>query len=152
MTGDRCDRTVAGYLDAGCPTLDTLLAQSRQLARERLTGGARALLAQFVRRLDRHMRLEEHVLFPRIEDRGGSARTTALLCREHDRLRALVADAEASLERDDTRAFLTTSHALAARLQRHHRKERRLRDRFRSGATASRPKQSHARFSRNRPA
>lgn len=130
MTGDRCDRTVAGYLEAGCPTLDALLAQSRQLARERLIGGARALLAQFAQRLDRHMRLEEHVLFPRLEDRGGAARTTAALCREHDRLRALVAEAEADLERGDTRAFLATTHTLAGRLQRHHRKERPLRDRL----------------------
>jgi len=123
MTPTRCDRTVAAYLDAGCPTLAGLLAESRLLARERLTGGARAVLAQFTRRLDRHMRLEEHVLFPR----RLPARTAATLAREHDRLRALVDDAEARLARSDTRGFLVTTRALATRLQRHHRKEQLLR-------------------------
>lgn len=124
----RGGRAVVGYLEDGAPRLDAQLREARLLARERLPGGARALLAQFIRRLDRHMRLEEHVLFPALDERAGSPDVSARLLREHDRLRALAAEAAASLDRDDARTFLEYSHELAGRLQRHHQKERRLLD------------------------
>ncbi|HEX9102202.1 MAG TPA: hemerythrin domain-containing protein [Polyangia bacterium] len=125
---DRGMRVVAGYLEAGCTTLDALLDDARTLARERLPGGARSALRQLERRLDRHLRLEEHIVFPLLEEQGGSRRATASLRREHRRLRALVDDAGAVVERRDPQPFLQTTRALGERLRRHHRRERRILD------------------------
>jgi len=125
---DRGMRVVAGYLDDGCATMDALLADARMLARERLPGGARSALAQLGRRLDRHLRLDERVVLPMLEAQRGSRRATVALQREHARLRALVESASATVGRRDPKAFLETTRRLGERLERHHRRERRMLD------------------------
>lgn len=125
---DRGMRVVAGYLEAGWDTVDGLLADARTLARERLPGGARSALSQLERRLDRHLRLDERVLFPMLEAQRGSRRELASLVREHQRLRALVGEAGAVVARSDPKAFLQTTRVLGERLGRHHRRERRILD------------------------
>ncbi len=122
---DRGMRVVAGFLEAGCDAIDGLLADARMLARERLPGAARSALSQLGRRLDRHLRLDERVVFPMVEEQSGSRRATAALRREHARLRALVEEADAAVERRNPKAFLHTTAVLADRLRRHHRRERR---------------------------
>lgn len=125
---DRGMRVVAGYLDAGSDTVDALLVEARALARRRLPGGARSALSQLERRLDRHLRLGERVLLPMLEEQGGSRRTLDSVRREHQRLRALVDEAGAVVERRDPSAFLQTTSVLGAELARHHRRERRILD------------------------
>jgi len=125
---DRGMRVIAGYLEAGSATVDALLADARTLARERLPGGARCALSQLERRLDRHLRLDERVLMPMLEEQGGSRREVASLRREHQRLRALVDEAGAVVERRDPKTFLQTTRVLGERLTRHHRRERRILD------------------------
>ncbi|HEX6839498.1 MAG TPA: hemerythrin domain-containing protein [Polyangia bacterium] len=122
-------RVVAGYLEAGWDTVDGLLADARTLAHERLPGGARSALSQLERRLDRHLRLDERVLYPMLEAQGGgSRREHASLRREHERLRALVEEAGAVVERPDPKAFLQTTRVLGERLGRQKRRERRILD------------------------
>lgn len=125
---DRGMRVVAGYLEAGHDAVDALLSDARALARRRLPGGARSALSQLERRLDRHLRLDERVLLPMLEEQGGARRTLASLRREHQRLRALVDEAGAVVERRDPRAFLQTTRVLGEHLSRHHRRERRILD------------------------
>ena len=125
---DRGMRVVAGYLEDGRDTLDALLADARTLAGRGLPGGARSALSRLGRRLDRHLRLDERVLLPMLEEQGGSARVTASCKREHERLRALVDRADATVERRDPKAFLQTTRVLGERLSRHYRRERRMLD------------------------
>lgn len=116
---------ILGHPAQGVTRLDELLTGSRQLAGEQLLHGARALFAQFAARLDRHMRLQEHVLFPPENRHCVAAPATAALVQEHARLRVLVADACAALDHDDAEAFGHIAELLARRLRGHHRRERR---------------------------
>jgi hypothetical protein len=125
---DRGMRVVAGYLEDGRDTVEALLAESRALARRGLPGGARSALSQLERRLDRHLRLGERVLLPMLEEQGGTRRTLASLRRDHQRLRALVDEAEAVVAQRDPRAFLQTTRVLGEQLERHHRREQRILD------------------------
>lgn len=122
---DRGMRVVAGYLDEGCDAMDGLLADARELGRRGLPGGARSTLVQLGRRLDRHIRLDERVVIPMLEAQRGPHPAAADWRREHVQLRALVDAALASVGR---RSFGDTTRRLGERLERHHRRERRILD------------------------
>lgn len=123
---DRGMRVVAGYLAAGADTLEERLDEARALATRGLPGGAHSALSQLGRRLDRHLRLHERVILPMLEAQGRSRRLAASCRREHERLRALVDEADASV--GDKQAFLRATRLLGEELTRHQRREQRILD------------------------
>ena len=86
-----------------------------------LRRGAEAVLAE----LERHIELEEGLLFPAFEERTGmnEGGPTATMRLEHGQMRGLFAHLRAAAEARDAARYLETSDALLAILEPHNLKE-----------------------------
>ena len=102
-------------------TLAVIAAAQRELARP----GPAPALTELGRRLRSHLRLEEDLVFGAVETLVGDPQfhVTATLRREHQALRALFADVEAELERDNRVGAAGNLRELATALAVHERKE-----------------------------
>jgi hypothetical protein len=117
------ERVVERFLLADEAYLAALSSDVRELVAECSPAVAQAAILRFDRRLDRHLRLQTHALFPRLRQ----ARALATLCRTGQRLRVLAAQcAEVTTTPDDRRLSLDTLDALELLLGRYFRQERRL--------------------------
>jgi iron-sulfur cluster repair protein YtfE (RIC family) len=102
-------------------TLALIAAAQRELS---LPGSPRSL-TELGRRLRAHLRLEEELIFGAVEALVGDPgfHVTATLRREHQALRALFADVEAELARDNRAGAWGNLRELATSLAVHERKE-----------------------------
>lgn len=103
---------------------DRLLA----LLEDALAGGrweaARERQSAFAAALEAHFKAEETLLFVRLEAvMGPGFGPTAVMCEEHDRLRAVLADLERSLASRDDNAWFAQADGLRVLLQQHNLKE-----------------------------
>jgi len=109
--------------------LDQRFAEAkRALAGGDAAGAARAF-AEFRAGLERHIALEEQVLFPIFERLTGTAGggPTHVMRVEHTEMKKLMAEISSALERGSAAAELTSPFAyLTARLQAHNGKEERI--------------------------
>jgi hemerythrin-like domain-containing protein len=88
---------------------------------------ARAACEAFERRLLRHIRIEEALLFPLFEARVGIVGgPTATLRQEHREIERSVGLMREALERGDTGAFQDALRFLSPTLRQHHSKEERV--------------------------
>jgi hypothetical protein len=117
-------RTIVDYLFDDAEKLDALVAEARAFGDEGFLDAARSSFAALARRLDRHMRLEEHAVLPRLP--ASASRRAAVLRREHGRLRSLVHLAQQLLDDGDGATFARAVGRLGDANRRHERKERRL--------------------------
>jgi regulator of cell morphogenesis and NO signaling len=118
--------SVSDYLAHDHERLDARLADSCQLFGRGCTLDAAVAFEEFARGLQRHIGLEEELLFPVFDARVGMAGPTAVMRQEHRRIEALVAAARAALADADVRAFLDAADEIAAALQAHNVKEERI--------------------------
>lgn len=85
---------------------------------------AKSSFAEFAQRLERHLKLEEEILFPAFEAatgmRGGP---TAVMRSEHVRMRAVVAEMERRLGSGDLEGLLDQGDTLLMLIQQHNAKE-----------------------------
>ena len=103
---------------------DELFAQ----AEERIGGGDFAAgapaFAAFTTALDRHLKLEEELLFPALEEKtGGPIGPTQMMRHEHEQMRQAVAAMRDALAAQDGSAFLGQSETLLILMQQHNFKE-----------------------------
>ena len=90
--------------------------------------GARALFAHFARGLDRHIRFEEEILFPAVEERAGlptHAGPTAVMRAEHVEIRACLAGISSDLAEGGAGATEIRARMLSV-LEGHNLKEEQI--------------------------
>jgi hemerythrin-like domain-containing protein len=130
--------SVTAYLSWDHDRLDAILESVRESVERGEWGEARREYCEFDRGLDRHIRLEEGILFPAFEARPGIADgPTAVMREEHRAIRAALHFMRAALARGDAGSFHHGMAALLTVLPVHNKEERVLypaTDRALSGA------------------
>lgn len=108
--------------------LDAMLADAKRgLAAGDLAGAAEHF-ARFRSGLERHIALEEEIVFPAFESLAGpnAAGPTQVMCREHTEIRRLLAEVSEHLARGGAPGRATPFAALTALLYAHNGKEERI--------------------------
>ena len=104
--------------------LDVRLEAARQEAHRGTAGAARAAFAEFRRGIERHMAVEEALLFPAYEARHGADNPlTSTLRKGHSDLRVFFSEMDESLAGDDVEEFLALTDTVGQILLHHDRKE-----------------------------
>lgn len=121
--GRRC---VTEYLEGDHRRLDAILDEAERLANAGEFAGASERFAEFACGLDRHIAIEEQILFPLFERVTGIATGPTIVMRsEHVRIRELLKRVSAGLEAGDPVA-LSAQAALEELLSMHNMKEERV--------------------------
>jgi iron-sulfur cluster repair protein YtfE (RIC family) len=115
--------TVTAYLSWDHDRLDALLQSVRTWVEGGKWAQALRTFAEFDRGLDRHIRLEEEILFPLFEARTGMTGPTAVMREEHQLIRAALAGLATAIGKADLPGFHAGLAALAAVLPPHNEKE-----------------------------
>jgi len=103
--------------DAVLARADEAAAASDWAALERDAG-------TFLREIERHIGIEENLLFPAFEDRTGmSSGPTATMRMEHEQMRGMFAQMRAAIQARDAQQYLGASETLLILLQQHNVKE-----------------------------
>lgn len=85
---------------------------------------AEAAFELYHRAMERHLAMEEEVLFPAFEDETGmSGGPTDMMRIEHEQMRALLADMSAAVAAHDASQYLGLSDTLLVLMQQHNMKE-----------------------------
>lgn len=121
---DADSRTVGEYLSNDHVRLDALVAETRQLLKGHSLRMARLTFATFAAGLNRHIEIEERILFPRFEEvYGGGRGPIRVMCAEHISIRELLAEARDAVQGDNAERALDRLDVLADELKTHNFKE-----------------------------
>jgi iron-sulfur cluster repair protein YtfE (RIC family) len=117
--------SVTGYLSWDHDRLDAILQSVRARVEAGEWEAARREYAPFYDGLDRHIRLEEGILFPLFEERTGTAAggPTAVMKEEHREIRGALETMRDAMERADARLFEEGLARLLSVLPDHNVKE-----------------------------
>lgn len=111
-------------LSTGHRLLHALLMEARAATGEGDWADAQRCFAEFVQRVEIHMRAEETVLFPRLAGQGADVDATLARCRrEHERLRIDMRSAMAACQAHDRIGFGSLLAHLNEAFSRHCRNE-----------------------------
>jgi len=103
---------------------DELFAQTEEHASRGNWAEADACLSKFIQAMEHHLRFEEENFFPAFEQATGSQQgPTQMMRLEHEQMRALFRDMQASLPAHDARQFLGITETLLILMQQHNLKE-----------------------------
>lgn len=85
---------------------------------------ARATYGRFREAIERHMNVEETILFPKFEDKTGERfGPTEVMRREHEMMRDLLTKMDAALAQQQAAQYIGLSETLLVLLQQHNIKE-----------------------------
>ncbi|WP_167089073.1 hemerythrin domain-containing protein [Massilia frigida] len=116
--------TIGSYLEADHVRCDALFANARHAVRVGLWREAGRALATFRHALERHLLIEERIVFPAFENAvGTTSAPTAAMRSEHLRIRGVVQRLANALAERDTEAFLIHADTLGIVLYQHSEKE-----------------------------
>lgn len=103
---------------------DELFARAEErVAAGDFAGGTQAF-TEFASALERHLKLEEEVLFPALEEKtGGPIGPTQMMRHEHEQMRQALASMREGLTAQNGQAFLGQSETMLILLQQHNFKE-----------------------------
>jgi len=118
--------TISDYLSWDHDRLDALLQSASQLVKDGAWVHAWRVYAEFERGLNRHIRLEEEILFPVFEERAGTTGPTVVMREEHRLIRGVLSVLSAAVGRADAAGFRAGLTALQAVLPAHNEKEERV--------------------------
>jgi hemerythrin-like domain-containing protein len=118
--------TVLAHLAADHARLDDLFDDASSEVGAGDFARARARFASFADGLERHIAMEERVLFPLFDARAGMPGPTLVMRREHRQIEQLLALAAAALAVGDGATYAAEAASLAAILQAHNMKEERI--------------------------
>lgn len=103
---------------------DRELAQVERLAHRGDWPGARLAAQDFIRRTEDHFRLEEDVLFPRLEEAVPmAAAPTQVMRSEHTHIREVCRDLSTAVEAADSGGLADAVDTLLLLIQQHNAKE-----------------------------
>jgi hemerythrin-like domain-containing protein len=116
--------TIGSYLEQDHARCDALLRQTQQSVRGASWRQARLDMAAFQHALERHLLIEERILFPAFERAIGRAVSpTAAMRSEHLRIRAVAQRLSDTIAAGDTESFVNHAEALLLVLHLHSEKE-----------------------------
>lgn len=104
---------------------DYFLAAERAVVAQDWAVGQQSFRA-FQRAVERHLAMEEQVLFAAYEALAGASGPSQVMRWEHEQMRALFADLASALERRDVAEFLGLSETLLVLMQQHNMKEEQM--------------------------
>jgi hemerythrin-like domain-containing protein len=117
-------RSVREFLGADRRRLDAALRDAARLAHGGAFEAAAATFDEFRRGLDRHIDMEERILFPSFAELTGAPNGPASMMHlEHTRIRRLMNTIDASLRAKDFAAFLEAIREFTTLLEEHNDKE-----------------------------
>ncbi|MES3022928.1 MAG: hemerythrin domain-containing protein [Pseudomonadota bacterium] len=116
--------TLSGYLAEDHRHCDTLMRRAGACALHGQWPQARDATAAFQNALERHLMVEERILFPAFEQAiGHAASPTGAMRAEHLRIRAVAQRMADSVQARDRDAFATHAEVLLLALHQHAEKE-----------------------------
>lgn len=116
--------TIGRYLEVDHAHCDALFADARRAVRKGLWREAEQAFATFCHALERHLLMEERIVFPAFENAIGAASApTASMRSEHLRIRGMVQRLSNALRERDTEAFLIHAGTLGIVLYQHSERE-----------------------------
>ncbi len=115
---------IADFLAADHRRCDELFARAENAAATGDWPACASAFSNFRRALERHLGMEERVLFPAFEQRTGmTAGPTAVMRGEHGQMRDLCGQMEDSAQRRSGEEFLGHCEAMLILMQQHNLKE-----------------------------
>jgi hemerythrin-like domain-containing protein len=120
------EKTVTHGLTRDHAHLDVLFDDATRLAATGELDAAGRAFAEFARELDRHIDVEERILFPAFDACAHMPGPTTVMRHEHGALKKLVATAKAALAHGDVSAYASVAAELAALVHTHNMKEERV--------------------------
>lgn len=116
--------TIGSYLEHDHARCDALLRQAQQAVRSASWRQARLDMAAFQHALERHLLVEERILYPAFERAIGKAVSpTAAMRAEHLRIRAVAQRLSDTVAARDMGGFVIHAEALLLVLHQHSEKE-----------------------------
>ena len=106
---------------------DSLFAAAENAAAKNDWEEATQAFNAFIDAMDRHLSIEENVLFPAFEEETGMATgPTEMMRMEHEQMRALFTDMKDALSSQQSDDYLGTSETLLILMQQHNMKEEQI--------------------------
>lgn len=119
--------SVRDYLGDDHARCDDLFAQAEKQVADGEWDAARASHDQFIQAMERHLAIEETVVFPAFEQASGSEMgPTAVMRHEHVQMRQLFAAMGQSLQQKNTNDYLGNSETLLILMRQHNAKEEQI--------------------------
>lgn len=120
--------TITGYMQRDHDEIDAILERARAAAR---VGDAATLAREaheFAERLERHIEMEERLLFPAFEERTGmtSAGPSVQMREEHVRMKEIFRQLRSTATARDAAGFQRAAQALVEVLAPHNAKEEQM--------------------------
>jgi hemerythrin-like domain-containing protein len=124
VAGDKKVGTLSSYLDGDHRQCDALLRRASAVVHAAQWPEARRAMAAFQNALERHLLIEERVLFPAFERSVGcDTGPTSAMRGEHLRIRAVAQRLANSVQARDADAFATHAEVLLLVMHQHGEKE-----------------------------
>lgn len=118
---------ITEFLRADHRACDEHVANAENAASRGRWDEARAAVARAIEALERHLRMEEEVLFPEFERATGAAGgPTQVMRDEHEQMRALFPRLREAVQAGDSTALLAATEGLLVLIQQHNMKEEQI--------------------------
>lgn len=116
--------TISDYLLHDHHRCDELFALCEEAVNQDEWEKAVQQTRDYIQSMERHISMEEEVLFPAFEERSGiTDGPTSIMKGEHQQMRGLFMELEAALEAGEKDEFLDTAETLLILIQQHNMKE-----------------------------
>lgn len=115
---------ISDYMSSHHKHCDDAFARAEDMAAAKNWAGLERDGGTFLREMERHIRLEEELLFPAFEEKTGmTSGPTAIMRMEHDQMRGMFVQMRAAIEAKDGEQYLGAAETLLILLQQHNMKE-----------------------------
>ena len=115
---------ISDYMNRHHKHCDDAFARAEDRAAARDWTGLEREGGTFLREIERHIKLEEELLFPAFEEKTGmTSGPTAIMRMEHDQMRGMFAQMRTAIEVKDAEQYLGVAETLLILLQQHNMKE-----------------------------
>ena len=115
---------ISDYMNRHHKHCDDLFARAEDMAAASDWTGLARDGATFLREMERHIGIEEDLLFPAFEERTGmTGGPTETMRMEHEQMRGMFAQMRAAIEARDAEQYLGVAETLLILLQQHNMKE-----------------------------
>jgi iron-sulfur cluster repair protein YtfE (RIC family) len=116
--------TILDFLGTDHRACDTLFAAAEVAVAQKHWDDVRGLFDRFRTAMDRHLAMEERILFPAFEAGAGfSMGPTRVMRMEHEQMRELLNEMQAAIVARDDSEYLGLSETLNMLMQQHNLKE-----------------------------
>ena len=115
---------ISDYMNRHHKHCDDAFARAEEMAGAQNWTGLERDGATFLREMERHIRLEEELLFPAFEEKTGmTSGPTQMMRMEHDQMRGMFEQMRTAIETKDAEQYLGVAETLLILLQQHNMKE-----------------------------